>query len=112
MSSPLFVICNQHGHYWGKSGTWVDGSEAKGVFQTQHQDEALNTLIELGAKDVDLRGKILSPDLSREGELSLTISDIPVPAREEAEAVQEIEQPVEEPSTEPEVEDLASTPSR
>ena len=26
--TDVFVIRNQLGHYWGKSKTWVDGSEA------------------------------------------------------------------------------------
>jgi len=85
MSSPVFVICNQHGHYWGKNHAWVDGKDPKEVVQTKHHDEALNTLIELGAKDVDLRGKIVPADLTGQGQPELTVSDIPVPVIEEEE---------------------------
>ena len=46
--SGTFVIRNQLGHYWGKSGAWVLGSRAGQVSCWPHRDEAINTLFELG----------------------------------------------------------------
>ena len=57
--AELFVIRNQLGHYWGKSKTWVDGSEARAVKHTAHRDDAVNTLFELSSKDFELRGEVL-----------------------------------------------------
>ena len=54
--TEVFVICNQLGHFWGKSKTWVDGSDGKAVMQFKHRDQASNTLFELSSKDFELRG--------------------------------------------------------
>jgi hypothetical protein len=38
--TEVFLIRNQHGHYWGKAKAWVDGHEARAVYRARHQDEA------------------------------------------------------------------------
>lgn len=77
--TEVFVIRNQLGHYWGKSKTWVDGSEARAVVRTKHRDEAVNTLVELGAKDFELRGDVVAAELSERGEPVIETSQIPLP---------------------------------
>ena len=62
--TEVFVVRNQLGHYWGKSKEWVDGREPKTVMRAKHEDEAINTLFELGSKDFALRGEVLSVPLS------------------------------------------------
>jgi len=52
--SGAFVIRNQLGHYWGKSGGWVKGGRAGQVACWTHRDQAVNTLFELGSKETDL----------------------------------------------------------
>ena len=56
--TDVFVVRNQHGHYWGKAKVWVDGSSPKTVLRTRHQDEALNTLFELSSRDIELRVRL------------------------------------------------------
>ena len=56
--SGAFVIRNQLGHYWGKSGGWVKGGRAGQVACWTHRDQAVNTLFELGSKETDLGSKI------------------------------------------------------
>ena len=65
--SETFVVCNQLGQFWGKKHRWVDGHVAQRVMRLKHQDEALNLLVELSAKDVDLRGEVLGVELDRKG---------------------------------------------
>ncbi len=77
--SDVFVIRNQHGHYWGKSKHWVDGSEARAVMRATHRDEAVNTLVELSARDVLLRGQVVEAELDERGLPRIEPSQIPLP---------------------------------
>ena len=84
--AELFVIRNQLGHYWGKSKTWVDGSEARAVKHTTHRDDAVNTLVELSSKDFELRGEVLQVEATKRGDPIVEPSQIPLPMAEETEA--------------------------
>ncbi|KZX59437.1 hypothetical protein A3709_14165 [Halioglobus sp. HI00S01] len=77
--SDVYVIRNQHGHYWGKSKEWVSGSEAKAVMRVKHEDEAINTLFELSSKDTELRGEVVATALSEKGEPVVEPSQVPLP---------------------------------
>jgi hypothetical protein len=77
--TDVFVVRNQHGHYWGKAKVWVDGSSPKTVLRTRHQDEALNTLFELSSRDIELRGEVVQAVLSERGEPVIEPSQIPLP---------------------------------
>jgi len=68
MEQAVYVIRNQQGHYWSKGKEWVDGRDARQVARYRHHDEAVNTLVELSAKNVDLRGRIEDVPLSERGE--------------------------------------------
>ena len=77
--SGTFVIRNQLGHYWGKSGGWVKGGRAGQVACWTHRDEAVNTLFELGSKETDLRGEILLAETEDKQPKNLELSHHPVP---------------------------------
>jgi hypothetical protein len=77
--SEVFVICNQDGHYWGKSKQWVDGSDRRAVMRVKHRDEATNTLFELSSKDFELRGDVVEAPANDKGEPMVAVSDIPLP---------------------------------
>lgn len=77
--TDVFVIRNQHGHYWAKSKAWVDGSQPKQVLRSTHRDEAVNTLFELSSKDFELRGDVVATQLSERGEPVIEPSQIPLP---------------------------------
>jgi hypothetical protein len=47
--------------------------------RVKHRDEAVNTLFELGSKDIELRGEICAATLSNRGEPMVEVSDIPLP---------------------------------
>ncbi len=77
--AKLYFIQNQLGHYWGRGKCWVDGADASRVAAWEYYDEAINTLVELSAKDIELRGELLTVE-SESGRLSrLAVSDIPLP---------------------------------
>ena len=56
--NEVFVVANQLGQYWGKKKKWVDGTDPKKVLVNKHEDEAVNLLVELSARDIDLRGEV------------------------------------------------------
>lgn len=68
MSDQVFVIRNQLGQYWTRAGEWVDGREPQRLLKHKHHDEAINQLVELSSKDVDLRGEVLACDLGDRGD--------------------------------------------
>ena len=78
--SATFVIRNQLGHYWGRSGAWVSGSRVSVVACWTHRDEAVNTLFELGSKDTDLRGEVFEAESEGGQPKNLVVSEHPVPA--------------------------------
>lgn len=65
--SETFVVCNQLQQFWGKKKAWVDGSDRKRILCNQHEDEAVNLLVELSAKDIDLRGQVIPVELDDKG---------------------------------------------
>ena len=77
--SGAFVIRNQLGHYWGKSGSWVKGERAGQVACWIYEDEAVNTLFELGSQDTDLRGEVMLTETEDQIPKNLKISELPVP---------------------------------
>jgi len=77
--TDVYVIRNELKHYWGKKKFWVDGGDARVVARFKHRDEAVNTLFELGSKDIDLRGEITPAKLSPRGEPMVEASDTPLP---------------------------------
>jgi len=84
--TDVYVIRNQHGHYWGKRKQWLSGDEPKTVLRTKHEDEAVNILFELSAKDIELRGEVAAAQLSERGEPIIEPSQIPLPSLEEPSA--------------------------
>lgn len=86
--SGVFIIRNQLGHYWGKSGSWVKGDRVGQVAYWTHKDEALNTLFEIGSGDTELRGEIMLPETNNEQPTNLEISEHPLPKADMEEGVE------------------------
>lgn len=68
MSDEVFVIRNQLGQFWTRAGEWVDGREPQRLLKIKHHDEAVNQLVELSARDIELRGEVLACDLDERKE--------------------------------------------
>lgn len=79
MSDDVFIIRNQLGQYWIRAGEWVDGREPQRILKIKHQDEAINLLVELSAKDIDLRGEVIRADLDERGDPDVPASDHQTP---------------------------------
>jgi hypothetical protein len=113
--TDVFVVRNQHGHYWGKAKIWVDGSSPKTVMRAKHEDEAINTLFELSSKDIELRGEVLAAELSERGEPVIEPSQIPLleeseqPAGDEESSLETAGVSEAAPEAEPEEEHSEST---
>lgn len=55
----LYILQNQYGQYLTKQEEWSDGGDRDQLYRTPNRDEALNLLIEINAKDIELRGRII-----------------------------------------------------
>lgn len=88
MSDAVFVIRNQLGQYWTRAGEWVDGREPQRLLKLRHRDEALNQLVELSARDIDLRGEVVSCGLSGRGEPVVEASEHRTPTLAEKAAME------------------------
>ena len=88
MSDDVFIIRNQLGQYWIRAGEWVDGREPQRILKLKHQDEAVNLLVELSAKDIDLRGEIETVSVNERGEPDVTPSSHETPTLAEKAAAE------------------------
>lgn len=75
--TQVFLLQNQHKELLNKRGEWVDGREARSLFNTLHHDEALNQKIEVNAKDYTLRISLLGCDRNDKGIPLLKDEDMP-----------------------------------
>ena len=73
--SQLYVVCNQLDQYWGKKKRWVDGREPKTVMALKHEDEAINQLVELSSRDIELRGRVRAVPVNDKGLVQVEPSD-------------------------------------
>ena len=97
--SGAFVIRNQKGHYWGKAGHWIIGTHNGQVAIWDFRDAAINTLFELGSKDTDLRGEVLSTEVENGKPKNLAISDHPLPINDGVETDMPLENAEDDPTT-------------
>ena len=95
MSEPVFVIRNQLQQFWTRAGEWVDGREPQRLLKFRHRDEALNQLVELSARDIDLRGEVLRADVGERGEPVVNPSEHLTPTLAEIAAAKAAEKEAE-----------------
>ena len=63
--SDCYIVRNQHNHYASKQREWVDGSNPRALFRSQHKDEAVNLVFELSSKDITLRAEAITCELDQ-----------------------------------------------
>ena len=63
----IFIIKSHDGSLLGKDLSWLDGANANLLFRAPNRDIALNQLIELNAKDINLRAQIIECDADKKG---------------------------------------------
>lgn len=81
--SEVFVIRNQLGQFWGKKKHWVDGRRRRKVAVFKHQDEGLNQLVELSARDIELRGDVVAVEQNDSGLPMVEPSEHRIPDEED-----------------------------
>ena len=79
MTDVVYVIRNQLAQFWARSREWMDGREAQRLLKFRHRDEALNQLVELSARDIDLRGEVFACDLDERGHPVVEVSEHATP---------------------------------
>ncbi len=62
-----YVIRNQQGQYLTRKNEWVSGRDTSILFHQPWYDQALNQLIEINAKDIELRGTVVELELDDKG---------------------------------------------
>lgn len=65
--TDAYVIRNQLGQYLTRKGEWVSGRDTSALFHQPWFDQALNHLIEINSKDIELRGKVVELALDDKG---------------------------------------------
>ena len=63
----IFIIKSHDGSLLGKDLSWLDGANANLLCSALHRDIALNQLIELNAKNINLRAQIIQCDADKKG---------------------------------------------
>jgi len=63
--SKVFVVQSDQGHYFSKHGDWLSGKDASQIFFKKYKDEALNQLIDITIKDVDVRARVVEVELNQ-----------------------------------------------
>jgi len=62
--NTVFVVQSVEGHYFGKQGQWLSGKEPNFVFVGKYKDDALNQLIDITLKNVDVRARVVETQLN------------------------------------------------
>ena len=71
--SKVFVVQSAEGHYYSKQDQWLSGKDASQIFSGKYKDDALNRLIDITIKDINVRAKVVEVDLSERKLPLLTI---------------------------------------
>ena len=67
-----YILQMSDGRVLGKDLTWTSHAKNNPLFSTEHHDIALNKLIELNAKDIDLRAKVTACDVDDKGNIIIS----------------------------------------
>ena len=68
----LYIIQSHSGEFLTRQLEWAADVRAGDLFQTPHRDVALNQLIELNARDINLRASVKTCDSDDRGQPDLT----------------------------------------
>lgn len=63
----LYILENHRGELLDKQLNWVSATETSNLLHFPHRDVALNHLIELNARDIHLRAKVVACDADDRG---------------------------------------------
>ena len=68
----IYILQTQDQRTLNKDLEWSSEADRNLVYRTSHRDAALNQLIELNAKDINLRASIVECDADAKGQPVLT----------------------------------------
>lgn len=63
----LYILKNQHDQLLNRQLEWVAGCPASQLFCSPHRDIAINQLIELNSRDINLRAEIIACETDAKG---------------------------------------------
>lgn len=62
--NTVYVVQSIEGHYFSKHGEWLSGKEPNQIYVGKYKDDALNQLIDITIKSVDVRAKVVETQLN------------------------------------------------
>jgi hypothetical protein len=65
--NSVFVIQNQQGQFLSRHKEWVDNTQIQAVYKTPHRDLAVNEWVELTARDIAARARVVAVDTTSKG---------------------------------------------
>jgi len=84
----IYIIKSHDESILGKDFDWMDGANANQIFNTKHRDIALNQLIELNAKDINLRAQIVECEADKKGRPIILLESAVVSSTDPANNIQ------------------------
>ncbi|MBT5577931.1 MAG: hypothetical protein HOJ99_05490 [Porticoccaceae bacterium] len=63
----IYILQTQDNRILNKDLEWSSDADRNGIFHTPHRDIALNQLIELNAKDINLRAALIECETDSKG---------------------------------------------
>lgn len=84
----IYIIKSHDESILGKDFDWLDGTNASLIFNTPHRDIALNQLIELNAKDINLRAQIIECEADKKGRPIMLLESAPASNSASASTIQ------------------------
>lgn len=64
-----YILQMSDGRFLGKDLIWTDDPKHNPLFHSEYQDIVLNQLIELNAKNIDLRASVISCEIGSDGNI-------------------------------------------
>lgn len=66
-----YILQRSDGLYLGEDLDWTAKDENNPLYHSEYQDIALNQLVELNAKDINLRAKVISCEINAKGKITI-----------------------------------------
>ena len=65
----IYILQMLDGRFLSKDLEWISGLDNNDLYTAEHKDTALNKLVELNAKDINLRATVVRCEIDAQGKL-------------------------------------------
>jgi hypothetical protein len=82
--TTVFIIRNHLGQFLSRHEEWTDGKDRAAIFTARYKDQAVNTMVEINTRDIDMRCLVTEVPLDDKGRPDIAaaaqLGDLPTPA--------------------------------